>query len=46
MTSTVEDEQKLIAESSEKLQTCKDALEMLRLKCLERGARGIRGLGR
>lgn len=46
MTTTAEEEKVLIAKSTEKLQTCEDALEKLRLKCLERGARGIRGLGR
>lgn len=46
MTSSKEEEKQLIQKSSEKLITCKDALEMLRLKCLERGAKGIRGLAR
>ncbi|XP_045160226.2 calcyphosin-like protein [Mercenaria mercenaria] len=46
MTATTEEEKQLIEKCSEKLQTCEDALEMLRLKCLERGAKGIRGLAR
>ncbi|XP_060551461.1 calcyphosin-like protein [Ruditapes philippinarum] len=46
MTSTNEEETQLKEKCSEKLKTCEDALEMLRLKCLERGAKGIRGLAR
>lgn len=46
MAATGRKNQELIAKSKEQLKSCKDPLEMLRLKCLERGANGIKGLGR
>ncbi|WAR23281.1 CAPSL-like protein [Mya arenaria] len=46
MAATGRKNQELIAKSKQALKTCKDPLEMLRLKCLERGASGIKGLGR
>jgi len=46
MAATGRKNQELMSKSREKLKTCKDPLEMLRLKCLERGASGIKGLGR
>lgn len=46
MAATARQNRELIAKSKEKLQNCTDPLEILRLKCLERGANGIKGLGR
>ena len=46
MAATARNERDLIAKSKQAQKTCTDPLEMLRLKCLERGASGIKGLSR
>ncbi|XP_052274406.1 calcyphosin-like protein isoform X3 [Dreissena polymorpha] len=46
MAATGRTQQELIAKSKEKLKSAQDPLEILRLKCLARGANGIKGLGR
>ena len=46
MAATARNERDLIAKAKQQQKTATDPLEILRLKCLERGAGGIKGLGR
>ena len=46
MAATHRHEEELKQKCKQKAQTEKDPLELLRLKCLERGAAGIKGIGR
>lgn len=46
MASTHRHEAELKSRSLRACQTTKDPLELLRLKCLARGASGIKGIGR
>ena len=46
MAATHRHEEELKQKCKQKAQTEKDPLELLRLRCLERGAAGIKGIGR